>query len=125
MWAFVLVCTFDETKQILCFTLLQLLQLLRLPLQLPMILKKTGLINQSLKNNFMNKKIYNRFYVRVVKEAFERFPDDSQLHRDMRKTFIKRMMILEEYEYHERKKFFFALIQLIILVLMILAIVLL
>lgn len=90
-----------------------------------MILKKTGLINQSLKNNFMNKKIYNRFYVRVVKEAFERFPDDSQLHRDMRKTFIKRMMILEEYEYHERKKFFFALIQLIILVLMILAIVLL
>jgi len=73
----------------------------------------------------MNKKIYDRFYVRVVKEAFERFPEDSQLHRDMRKTFIKRMMILEEHEYHERKKFFFALIQLIILVLMILAIVLL
>jgi hypothetical protein len=73
----------------------------------------------------MNKKIYDRFYVRVVKEAFERFPDNSQLHRDMRRTFIKRMMILEEYEYHKRKKFFFYVIQLIIMVLIVLAIVLL
>jgi hypothetical protein len=101
------------------------LPLLPLLLQLLTISGKTVSLNQSLKNNFMNKKIYDRFYVRVVKEAFERFPEDSQLHRDMRKTFIKRMMILEEHEYHERKKFFFALIQLIILVLMILAIVLL
>jgi len=73
----------------------------------------------------MRKKIYARLYRKIVNEAYERYPEDSKLHRDMRSTFIKRMMVLEDYEYEQRKKFFFYLIQLLIMVLIVLCIVLL
>jgi hypothetical protein len=73
----------------------------------------------------MNNKTYIKTLSRVTNEAFERYPDDSILHRDMRRTFIKRMMILEQYAHTERNKFFFQLAQLVLIVLMILAIILL
>lgn len=73
----------------------------------------------------MKNKTYQKIKTRVTNEAFERFPDDSIFDRDMRSTFIKKMMILEEHNRIERNKFFSQLIQLVLIVLIILAIILL
>lgn len=67
----------------------------------------------------------NKKFMEIVKDAIERYPEQTELHAAMRLTFIKRMVILEEYERKERKRIFFGYIQLIILVLLVLAIVLL
>lgn len=73
----------------------------------------------------MTKKKYTRLYTKAVIEALERYPHNSQLHMDMRKTFIERMMVIQVREHIETQKFLFQLAQMIAIILMILAIILL
>lgn len=61
----------------------------------------------------------------IITEAYERYPDSTELHHSMRETYIWRMKQLDEYERKEFNNFIFQLAQLIAIVLMIIAIILL
>lgn len=69
----------------------------------------------------MKSKVKKKVIEQAFKEAWIRFPDDNQLHYDMRKTFISRMYKLEQYKQEKREKMIFQLSQVVIIILILLA----